>query len=276
MEYQGLDADVHKDMMQGVDPRVADYVAQNYMPIYDGKDRGKFGLFNAHSHEHIDWATRRSMHMAKEYNKAQGPDGWLLGKHLDLNMMYVIARLHDIGFFIDSGVEEVDATRHHEKIAARIVADDPGLRQFFFEDEMAIITKAIYDHKQRDNGDPESMYGKILFTADRRFRAMEAIRNSYMFTKSRNPDWTFDQLVNDVHSYLSKNFGDPNSPEREHGYVDDPEYDNDLQVLLDILKDRNTLVGAIREIQVEAEEQSHLWDKTRAEKAANPNRVVIK
>ena len=161
------------------------------------------------------------------------------------------------------------------------MSDDPGLRTYFTEAQMVEIVKAIYDHKQREkDSDPSTMYGKILYTADRRFQAREAIRNSMMFTRSKHKDWTFDQVLDEVQRYLLQEYGGTVESSSkyglEKGYVADPEYDQDVQRLLEILANREQLAQIMRDLEPEAEQQTRNWDEIRRQEKENPDKLIIK
>ncbi len=73
-------------------------------------------------------------------------------------MVYTVAAYHDLGHHIDG--------KNHEKVSAEMLLADENLREFFSEEEIRIMTEAVYDHRASMEGEPRSIYGKIVSSAD--------------------------------------------------------------------------------------------------------------
>ena len=126
-----------------VNPELKRYIEENVFPEYEKNDEG-------HGIEHIWSVVRRSLKFAKQVS--------------DINeeMVYVIASYHDIGVSIDR--------KHHEKVSADILRRDDKLKEFFDEEKIEIMAGAVEDHCASVEGEPRSIYGKIVSSAEWKYR----------------------------------------------------------------------------------------------------------
>ena len=117
-----------------------DYIEKNIFPEYSKNEP-------AHNIDHIKYVINRSLKFASNL------------ENINYDMVYVIAAYHDIGHYIDA--------KNHEKVSADMLLEDMNLRKFFTEEEIKIMSEAIYDHRASLEGEPRSIYGKIVSSADR-------------------------------------------------------------------------------------------------------------
>ena len=118
-----------------INDKLKTYIEKNIFPSYERNDLG-------HNLDHIKYVIDRSMRFA---NEVEG---------INLDMVYTIAAYHDIGHYIDA--------RNHEKVSAEMLLADENLKEFFTEEEIKTMSEAVYDHRASLEGEPRSIYGKIV------------------------------------------------------------------------------------------------------------------
>ena len=123
-----------------INKKLQDYIENNIFPSYKKNDLG-------HNLDHVKYVIERSLKFASKVT------------NINYDMVYTIAAYHDIGHYIDA--------KNHEKISAEMLLADKNLRTFFSEDEIKIMSEAVYDHRASLEGEPRSIYGKIVSSADR-------------------------------------------------------------------------------------------------------------
>ena len=131
-----------------------DYIAKNVFPKYDENDLG-------HDIDHIFYVIGRSLKFAKEV------------PNINYDMVYTIAAYHDVGHSIDA--------KNHEKISGDILYNDKNLRRFFSKEEISTMRDAVYDHRASLEGEPRSIYGKIVSSADRNTIIDSPLKRTYQY-----------------------------------------------------------------------------------------------
>jgi len=184
-----------------------EYLKINIFPLYNNNDNG-------HNLTHLNDVLDRSLKLAPEYD-------------LDHNMAYTIAAYHDCGCHIDR--------ENHEKVSADIFLKDQKMKQFFNKQQIKTIKEAIEDHRASIEGEPRSIYGKVVSLADKNTSVGMVCRRSYEFTKGKYPDLSFDDAFNESYDFMKKKFG-------EDGYskpfIEDDVYKNYILELRSLLSDR--------------------------------------
>ena len=175
--------------------KLQDYIENNIFPSYKKNDLG-------HNLEHIRYVIDRSLKFANEVND------------INYDMVYVIAAYHDIGHYIDA--------KNHEKISAEIVLRDDNLREFFTEDEIKTIADAIYDHRASMDGEPRTVYGKIVSSADRNTLVDVTLKRTYAYRVEHNPNNTLDEIIEESRQHVIKKFG-------KKGYATEKMFFEDLE-----------------------------------------------
>ena len=128
-------------------------------------------------------------------------------------MVYAIAAYHDIGHYIDA--------KNHEKISAEMLLTDKNLKKFFSEDEIKIMSGAVYDHRASLEGEPRSIYGKIVSSADRETRDNIQLQRMYEYRLTHYPDKSLEWIIEDTRLYIINKFG-------KKGYAIEKMYFEDL------------------------------------------------
>jgi uncharacterized protein len=177
------------------------YIEGNIFPSYEKNDQ-------AHNLDHIKYVIDRSFKFASTID------------NINYDMVYVIASYHDIGHYIDH--------KNHEKISSEMLLKDKKLKKFFSDEEIQIMSEAVYDHRASMDGEPRSIYGKIVSSADRNTLIDVPLRRTYLYRKEHSPDLTFDEIIEESRKHIIDKFG-------KSGYAKEKMYfeDNDYKKFLE-------------------------------------------
>ena len=178
-----------------INRKLQKYIEKKIFPKYKNNDFG-------HNLDHIKYVIDRSLKFASEVD------------NINFNMVYVIAAYHDIGHYIDA--------KNHEKISAEIVLRDDNLREFFTEDEIKTIADAIYDHRASMDGEPRTVYGKIVSSADRNTLVDVTLKRTYAYRVEHNPNDSLDEIIEESRQHVIKKFG-------KKGYATEKMFFEDLE-----------------------------------------------
>jgi len=175
----------------------------------------KYKEDKAHDEEHIYNVINRAFALNKNLK---------LG--LDFRILSAAIFYHDIGRSIN------DET--HEIISAEIFMSDETMKRFFTDRERNIIKEAIEDHRASLDGEPRSIYGKLVSSSDRNTNLELPLKRTYQYRCKKNPESALEEKIRESFEHLVEKFG-------ENGYAgtiyfDDggyEEYLNDFRLLLD-------------------------------------------
>ena len=170
------------------------YIEDNIFPSYRKNDLG-------HNLDHIKYVINRSLRFANEVDD------------INYDMVYTIAAYHDIGHYIDA--------KNHEKVSAEMLLADENLKKFFTEEEIEIMSEAVYDHRASLEGDPRGIYGKIVSSADRNTLVDVPLKRTYAYRLEHNPDDTLDEIIEESRQHIISKFG-------KKGYATEKMYFEDL------------------------------------------------
>ncbi|MBO7577296.1 MAG: HD domain-containing protein [Bacteroidales bacterium] len=146
------------------------YVEQEILPRYNHFD-------SAHKLDHVQKVMAQSMEIAHKLAAAEGSDS---GSQLNMDMVYAIAAYHDTGV--------VEGREHHHTVSGRIIRQDEHLRQWFSETEIVTMAQAAEDHRASAQGEPRSLYGKIVAEADRDIEPTTIVCHTVQYGLSHYPD----------------------------------------------------------------------------------------
>lgn len=190
-----------------VNKNLKKYIEKNIFPIYE-----KNGL--GHNLEHIKYVIERSLSFAK------------MVEDINYDMVYVIAAYHDLGHHIDAD--------NHEKVSAELLLEDNQLKEFFTIEQMQTMADAVYDHRASLEGEPRSIYGKIVSSADRNTLVDVPLKRTYAYRVKHNPTATLEEIIEESRQHLIKKFGKKGYAS-EKMYFEDKEYKKfleDIQTLV--------------------------------------------
>ena len=193
-----------------ISPDLQKYIEENILPGYAANDLG-------HNLDHIRYVIDRSIKFA---NKVKG---------IDYDMVYTIAAYHDIGHHIDA--------KNHEKVSAKILREDVGLRDFFYENQIQIMAEAVEDHRASMQGEPRSVYGKIVSSADRNVLVDAPLRRTYAYRIKHSPDSSLEEIIEESRQHILHKFGRAGYA-TDKMYFDDPDYEDFLKNISALAEDK--------------------------------------
>ncbi len=171
-----------------------EYIEKNIFPSYQKNDLG-------HNLDHIKYVIERSLKFANEV------------KDINYDMVYTIAAYHDIGHYIDA--------KNHEKVSSEMLLRDKNLKKFFSDEEIKIMSEAVYDHRASLDGDPRSIYGKIVSSADRNTTIELPLRRTYGYVLKHRPNSSLEDIIERSRIHLIDKFG-------KDGYATNKMYFEDI------------------------------------------------
>lgn len=205
-----------------IDKSLKKYIEDYIFPDYEKNDAG-------HRISHIEYVINRSLKFAFQYMNAH-PDA----EPINMNMVYVVAAYHDIGHHIDH--------LNHERVSAEIMACDSNLRKWFNEDEIKTMFTAICEHRSCLDGDPTTIYGKIVSSADRNTDMASIYMRCYEYRRVHNPEMNNQALAEEAYFHVSDKFG-VGGYATEKMFFDDPEYDAFLRNVERVLQNREVFTA---------------------------------
>lgn len=187
------------------------YIEKSVLPLYDTNIAG-------HGREHIEFVIERSFELAREFDL-----------DVDLNMVYVIAVFHDIGY-----KEDPD---NHEEVSSRIFKEDEVMPKYFTAEQIDIMADAIVDHRASLEYEARSVYGKLVSSADREISVHNMLKRSILFQAAKHKDEnpSLEQVIDYSYKKLSSKYGKGGYAKM---YFPDEKYKNYLSTIQDILSDK--------------------------------------
>ena len=192
-----------------VNEELKKYIEEYIFPSYEKNDLG-------HSIDHINYVIDRSLSFAKSVDD------------INYDMVYTIAAYHDIGHYIDA--------KNHEKVSSEMLLKDNKLKEFFNDEEIQIMSEAVYDHRASLEGEPRSIYGKIVSSADRNTGVKFPLKRAYEYDVNHRPEFTLEEIIQETREHIKKKFG-KNGYATTKMYFDDPDYDKFLEEISDLVED---------------------------------------
>lgn len=209
MEFNYDKSNINSDLIN--------YIECEIFPKYDLNEA-------SHGINHILKVINKSLKISQNYD-------------VNLDIVYVVASYHDIGHHIDKD--------NHEKISADMMMQDKKLKDFFIDNELETIKIAIEDHRASSKKVPRNIYGKIISAADKNMNVPDAIIRTYLYTKSHYPEFTYQEILEEIYRHLEDKFG-------ENGYakvyIKDEEFEDFKKEIIELLKDKNKFLERVKNI----------------------------
>lgn len=207
--------------MTKVNVELKKYIEENILTLYDNNIGG-------HGIDHINSVIDRSFELVNEFNL-----------DVDLNMVYVIAAFHDIGYKTNPD--------EHEEISSNMFKSNLDMKKFFNEEQIDIIAKAIIDHRASLEYEARSIYGKIVSSADREISVDNMLERSILFQSDKHKDEnpTIMQIIDYSYKKLSSKYGKGGYAKM---YFQDKKYVDYLNRMQEILENKEKFVEA--ELQI--------------------------
>lgn len=184
-----------------INKELINYINKFILPEYEKNDEG-------HNINHINYVINRSLKFASTM------------ENINFDMVYTIASYHDIGHHIDA--------KNHEKVSAEILRNDINLSNFFDEEQIQIMAQAVADHRASSEHEPNSIYGKIVSSADRNTSIDTVLRRTYTYRVKHNPDYSLATIMEESRQHIINKFG-KNGYATEKMYFKDKEYEEYLK-----------------------------------------------
>ena len=188
-------------------PEIRVHIKNNVLPEYH--------KLKGHTDQHIRDVIRHSLEIADTLDD------------INYDMVYVIASYHDLGRLVDN------ETHHLE--SAKMLRADPVLKKYFTESEIETMAEAVEDHRASLKGDPRSIYGKIVSSADRSRDIDEVLARAYDYNRILHPTYTDEQTIEAVRLVLRGKYT-PDGYGAKKMYFKDPSYDDFLKKIDELTK----------------------------------------
>lgn len=157
-----------------------EYIEQTILPQYDAFDGG-------HRRDHAESVIAESLKLAHEHGA-------------DEQMAYVIAAYHDLGL-------RYDRETHHIR-SGEILMADKTLRQWFTEEQLAVMRDAVEDHRASSKRPPRTIYGAIVAEADRQMDPLTVIQRTMAYSRKLYPDGDFETLYRRSKEHLIEKYAE--------------------------------------------------------------------
>ena len=207
--------------MDRVNRKLRNYIEENVLTLYDNNIGG-------HGMKHIKTVIDRSFELVDVFNL-----------DVDLNVVYVVAAFHDIGY-----KENPD---EHEEVSSNMFKNDNNMKIFFTDEEISIIADAIVDHRASLEYDARNIYGEIVSSADREISVDNMLERSILFQADKHKDEnpSIMDIINYSYKKLSSKYGKGGYAKM---YYPDEKYNNYLSRMQEILDDKEKFIEAELEI----------------------------
>jgi uncharacterized protein len=142
------------------------YIEQIILPQYDAFDGG-------HRRDHALMVIDESLKLAR-------------ANHADERMAYTIAAYHDLGLRYDRELHHIHS--------GEILMADRTLRQWFTDEQLAIMRDAVEDHRASSKRPPRTIYGAIVAEADRQIEPEVVVQRTMAYSAKLMPEGDFETL----------------------------------------------------------------------------------
>lgn len=191
-------------------PSLKHYIEQEILPRYDHFD-------SAHRRDHAEQVMRESVRLAALHGARE-------------ELAYTIAAYHDTGL--------VAGRELHHIHSGEIIRADQRLREWFTEEEIALMAEAAEDHRASSDHAPRTIYGQIVAEADRTIEPLMILRRTVQYGLTHYPSLTREEHYNRFLGHLLEKYA-------EGGYlrlwIADPEKEQRLGELRALIRDREQL-----------------------------------
>lgn len=191
-------------------PSLKHYIEQEILPRYDHFD-------SAHRRDHAEQVMRESVRLAALHGARE-------------ELAYTIAAYHDTGL--------VAGRELHHIHSGEIIRADQRLREWFTEEEIALMAEAAEDHRASSDHAPRTIYGQIVAEADRTIEPLTILRRTVQYGLTHYPSLTREEHYNRFLGHLLEKYA-------EGGYlrlwIADPEKEQRLGELRALIRDREQL-----------------------------------
>lgn len=183
------------------------YIEENIFTEYSKNDAG-------HQMPHINSVIKKSLKLARSFN------------NIDDKLLYIAAAYHDIAHYIDKD--------NHEKLSAEMFYNDNFMKVYLNENERIIIKEAIEDHRSSVDFEPRSLYGKILYTADKVLDVKTFIKRTHGYSLKHFSMYTIDEMIKRSFDHMIEKYCEGGT---NKVYIVDAEYEMVVREMTDLSMD---------------------------------------
>lgn len=219
LKLDNLESSVRPEIV--VKKELRSYVENTLFPEYALNDNG-------HNLRHIKYVIRRSFQFAA------------MAENVNLEMVYLVAAYHDIAHHIDA--------KNHEKISSERLRNDEKIREFFSEEQIKIMSEAVYDHRSSMDGEPRSIYGRIVSSADRNTDIDEVLRRCYSYRIYHSADESIEEVTEESRKHVLAKFGAESGYAKDKMFFEDSEYDRFLHEITKLAKQKDKFIKRFNEV----------------------------
>lgn len=193
------------------------YIEQEILPRYDHFD-------TAHRRDHAEQVMRESLRLAALHGARE-------------ELSYTIAAYHDTGL--------VAGRELHHIHSGEIIRSDQRLREWFTEQEIALMAEAAEDHRASSDRAPRTIYGQIVAEADRTIEPLTILKRTVQYGLTHYPAYDREEHYRRFLEHLLEKYA-------EGGYlrlwIPDPQKEQRLAELRALIRNREQLRATFDEI----------------------------
>ena len=193
------------------------YIEQEILPRYDHFD-------TAHRRDHAEQVMRESVRLAALHGARE-------------ELAYTIAAYHDTGL--------VAGRELHHIHSGEIIRSDQRLREWFSEEEIALMAEAAEDHRASSDRAPRTIYGQIVAEADRTIDPLTILKRTVQYGLTHYPSYDREEHYRRFLAHLLEKYA-------EGGYlrlwIPDPRKEQRLAELRGLIRNREQLRTTFDEI----------------------------
>lgn len=104
-----------------------------------------------------------------------------------------------------------------------MLASNNELKQFFTDEQIKIMSEAVYDHRTSLEYEPRTIYGKIVSSVDRNTIVGIPLMRTYQYDIVHNPGQPLEKTIERSRQHIVEKF-DPKGYATEKMYFKDEEY----------------------------------------------------
>ena len=190
-----------------LDPEVLCYVEKTIIPEYNQNDQ-------AHGVSHAKYVIKRAMRFASQVGA-------------DIQLCFIAAAYHDAMHHVDR--------KMHEKLSAEFFMQDAKMKEFLTLSERLLVKEAIEDHRSSLKGEPRSIYGKILSSADRTTDTTVAISRTDKYLAKHFPEDNLQERIERSYNYIREKYG-PSGYAKT--YFEDEDFNQMRKELIEIVSNK--------------------------------------
>lgn len=126
------------------------------------------------------------------------------------------------------------------------------------------MSEAVQDHRSSLEGEPRTIYGKIVSSADRNTSVETTLKRCYSYNTKHSPDLNENEVIEKCRKFLLEKFG-VNGYARKKMYFEDEEYQKYLDDITNLALDSEKFseeVKKINKMNLEEKDTNAVCDKS--------------